>query len=89
MKLKSITAYVALNLALLIGFVSVVFGSISYVPEARATALWGSIGMGFLAFALLWLAWVWNAKWFKGIGILAFLMACVGISLSGRQLLGW
>lgn len=87
MKLKSITAYVALNLALLLGFMSTVLGFVTIIPEAARRGLIDAVCMGFASLGLLGLAYAWKAKWFWAIGGLALVFACAGIVLSGSRLL--
>ncbi len=84
---KSTIAYIALNFALLLGFVSTVIGFATIVPATEKRALIEAVCMGFASLGLLGLAYAWKAKWFRGIGALALLFACAGILLSGSRLL--
>ncbi len=87
MKWKATIAYIALNLALLLGFVSTVIGFATIVPATEKRTLIEAICMGCVSLGLLGLAYAWKAKWFWGIGALALLFACAGILLSGSRLL--
>lgn len=88
MNWKSITAYVALNLALLLGFMSAAVGFITFVPESETRGIFEAIGLGFASMGLLVLAHAWKARWFREVGALTLLFACAGILLSGSRLLG-
>ena len=87
MNWKSITAYASLNAALLLGFVSMLFGLTTYVPEAEHQGLTSAVCMGIASVGLVGLAFAWNAKWIRALGPVALLTACAGIWMAGSRLL--